>query len=96
MATVEEKRKLGEQSSLLFQSDALMKLVGVSLFEIGTLLTACAQSYLNTNIMLVRAMEVDEIFAGGDEKFRGGSLTAAPESSSIAKLPRSAASVSQL
>uniref|UniRef100_A0A914WUJ7 SWI/SNF-related matrix-associated actin-dependent regulator of chromatin subfamily B member 1 n=2 Tax=Plectus sambesii TaxID=2011161 RepID=A0A914WUJ7_9BILA len=42
----------------------------------------CAQSYLNTNIMLVRAAEVDEILAGRDEKYRAVSLGGGDKESS--------------
>ncbi|VDN04939.1 unnamed protein product [Thelazia callipaeda] len=33
---------------------------------------ACPSSFLNTNIMLVKASEVDEIFMGNEEKYRAG------------------------
>lgn len=33
----------------------------------------CAVSYINSNIMLVRASEVEEIFEGQEEKYRSGS-----------------------
>lgn len=44
------------------------------LAEIG-----CSQSYLNTNITLVRASEVEDILTGADEKYRAVSLGSSSE-----------------
>ncbi|VDN33645.1 unnamed protein product [Gongylonema pulchrum] len=42
---------------------------------------ACPSSFLNTNIMLVRASEVDDILMGREEKYRAGGSSATPTSS---------------
>lgn len=34
----------------------------------------CATSYINSNIMLVKASEVEEIFEGQEEKYRSGGV----------------------
>ena len=43
----------------------------------------CAQSYLNTNIMLVRADEVDEVLLGHDDKYRAVAIGGIPDKESM-------------